>query len=801
MPEALLTAKQIQEEFGFSRSSLLRWQEQGRLKPTSVTPGGQRRYSRADIQTLTKPRPPLAVPILGKAHQIEKAGGEEVSLPASGKASNIYREMGVTGLRMWGGSIYEERLRELQGRAGRILLREMRLNDPVIAAMFFAVENAIKQAVWRAKPASEGEGDKAAARFLDECIHDMSFSWSEELSFALPFEQGFSLLEKVFKRRMGMHPKQKGLSASKYSDGKIGWRKWAPRPAESLAPGDEWIFDEAGGVQGIHQMPEAVLPGQGRLITIPIQKLLHFKTTSGPTNSPEAVPLHRAAYTSWWYTTNLQEIEGIGVERDLAGIPVVYLGHGTSKSGDNSDYEEAKKLVVNLRSDDQSGVVIPGPKMGLGADGEGWLVELLSSSGGRSHNTSEIIRRYDTRKALSILAQFIMLGIESTGSYALSRHQGDLWLMAVSAWLTSIADVINRFAVPELIDMNVFPGRTGYPELVPSPIDVPDMAGMATAVNLLVQAEVLKPDAEMERHIRQVMRLPPPVPVEVGANPLDQLGDAAAEGRTIDETALLLRRLMLVMESLQDAGTMTPEQMQELIAPLQAELEQALASENLKPNAPLSVAGRTPGAFPDRTRANNPRLKIAKANKKPGEWGRLELAARITHNYDNLKADLSKETTKVGERIGVFLDETTHDIEDVYRDVWKDTRGKGDDDVLLPVVLIAARNAGGYLQRFGAELQGEMWDMDAEERAELLEKRRARAVLYAGGAWALAQLAKIAGRPQEEMWAWFGGVSSASCEDCVREVSAGARPLNQITRFPGGVQCLTNCHHELVQVS
>jgi len=48
-----------------------------------------------------------------------------------------YAEIGTTGLRQWSGSIHEERLRELRGREGRILYREMRDNDPVISAIFF----------------------------------------------------------------------------------------------------------------------------------------------------------------------------------------------------------------------------------------------------------------------------------------------------------------------------------------------------------------------------------------------------------------------------------------------------------------------------------------------------------------------------------------------------------------------------------------------------------------------------------------------------------------------------------------
>ena len=384
MPEELLTASQVKERFGYTRNNLLGYEEQGKIKPVRSS-GGQRRYKPADIQALTQVTEP--------------------------RTPN-YHELGVTGLNRWGGSVREEPLHELQGRSGRKLFREMRLNDPVISAVFFAVENTLKQALWRVKPASEAQVDIDAAEFIEGALHDMSQSFNDVLAYALQMlEQGFSVLEVVYKRRLGPNPPgyTKDAATSKYSDGRIGWRKWAPRPAETLIEGDEWVFDDAGGVQGINQAPDS---WPGTVVTIPIDKLLLFRTTCVPANNPEGMPMHRAAYTSYYFSKNLQEIEGIGIERDLGGLPVIYLGNDCSINEDdpNSDYSLAKDLVVNVRMDEQAGIVIPHQKMN--SDGNGMLFELVSSAGQRAHNVGDIIERYDKRKALVVLAQFIMLGMD-----------------------------------------------------------------------------------------------------------------------------------------------------------------------------------------------------------------------------------------------------------------------------------------------------------------------------------------------------------------------------------------------------
>lgn len=418
-----------------------------------------------------------------------------------------FREYGTSGLSRFGGSVHEEQLRELRGKAGRAIYAQMRMY-PVVNAVLFAIEMSLRQVRWYAEAVSDSPEDREAAEHLDECLDDMSFSWSDELSFILVMlEQGFSLLELVYKKRDGRSPRKTAgnpnPAESKYSDGRIGWRKWAPRPPDSLAAGNEWIWDEAGGIQGVNQMG----PPKYKLLPIPMEKLLLFRTTPAPANNPEGVSLERGMYMPWYYATQIQQIEGIGVERDLAGLPVAYLGSDLKLEGTDNDYDLAKKLVTNVRRDEQEGVVIPHPKMGMAGDGQGFLFELLSATGGRQFDTNEIINRYDKRIALRGLSQFLMLGMEQVGSYSLSRHHGDLYMLMVEAWAAGIAATINRYAVPRLFALNTF--RVEQPPLLGhSAVGVPDLEGMAKYVNALVGSEVLTPDEDLENYLREMAQLP-----------------------------------------------------------------------------------------------------------------------------------------------------------------------------------------------------------------------------------------------------------------------------------------------------
>ncbi|MCE2604181.1 hypothetical protein LH384_34385, partial [Pseudomonas aeruginosa] len=51
-------------------------------------------------------------------------------------------------------------------------------------------------------------------------------------------------------------------------------------------------------------------------------RALHFVTKSRK-NNPEGRSVLRGAYRAWYFKRRIQEIEGIGLERDLAGFPVL----------------------------------------------------------------------------------------------------------------------------------------------------------------------------------------------------------------------------------------------------------------------------------------------------------------------------------------------------------------------------------------------------------------------------------------------------------------------------------------------
>jgi hypothetical protein len=61
-------------------------------------------------------------------------------------------EIGTTGLRRTGGTVYEEFLVSLRGRRGAKVYREMSENDPVVGSILYAIEKIILRLDWTITP-------------------------------------------------------------------------------------------------------------------------------------------------------------------------------------------------------------------------------------------------------------------------------------------------------------------------------------------------------------------------------------------------------------------------------------------------------------------------------------------------------------------------------------------------------------------------------------------------------------------------------------------------------------------------
>ncbi len=399
------------------------------------------------------------------------------------------RALGVSGLSTRNGTIEEEWLRELQGERGAKVIRQM-LADPLIGGIFLAIELLIRQVTWQVTDASDDPDDVAAGDLVRAAFEALRPGWTATLPELLSFlPYGWAFLEILY---------------APLPDGRTGWESWSVRAQDTRA---RWQWDANGRPVALVQRD----PDTGREIPIPLEKAIHIQTTSRKGN-PEGVSLLRSVYRPWYYKGRIETIEGIGIERDLAGLPVMYVPNEILSS-DASDEDKAlasayQKIIVNIRRDEQEGVLLPGSRDALG--NREYELLLLTAGGERQFDTSKIIDRYESRIAMALLADFFLLGHQQTGSFALSSDKTELFSVALGAWLDTIARAVSEQAFARLVALNGLAGQP--PTLEHGDVETADLDVLGKYLTALTSAgATLFPNDVLLQHLLSQAGIPVPV--------------------------------------------------------------------------------------------------------------------------------------------------------------------------------------------------------------------------------------------------------------------------------------------------
>jgi hypothetical protein len=393
--------------------------------------------------------------------------------------------VGATGLKHYSGYIQEEYLTELSGERWWKVVAEM-TTDPTVSGILFAIQMLIRQTPWSVAPFSEEQADKDAAAHVESCLHDMRESWALTLSEILSFlPWGYAPLEVVYKVRGGEVDKPDGtkdtLRSSQHDDGKVGWACWSIRSQDTI---QTWDFDETGEATAFTQWA----PPDFQPRRVPLSKCLHFRTMSRKSN-PEGVSLLRAVYRPWYFLRRLQNLEGIGIERDLVGIPEIDVPPELLDPEAPQEYKAAlnyyKQMGQNIRNDEQACIIMP-----LAYDQNGkelYRFKLVSAAGTRQFDIGKSVERYKTDIATAVMADFMRIGHEQVGSYSLVSSKTSLFATALGAWLDSICSVINA-RIPELLRFNgLDPKRP--PKLAHGDVEKIDLSALGEFLKSLVAAK------------------------------------------------------------------------------------------------------------------------------------------------------------------------------------------------------------------------------------------------------------------------------------------------------------------------
>ena len=162
-------------------------------------------------------------------------------------------------------------------------------------------------------------------------------------------------------------------------------------------------------------------------------------------------------------------------------------------------------IVQNVKRNEQEGIVFP-----AAYDEQGnriFDLTLLSASGSRQFDTGAVIQRYDQRISMSLLSDFLLLGSDRVGSFALGTAKVDLWTLAVDSIAKTIAEVVNQFAIPRLLKLNAM-RLDNMPTLTYGQVSSVELSEVAEYVSKLMGVGAIMPDPSLEGHLRSLGDLP-----------------------------------------------------------------------------------------------------------------------------------------------------------------------------------------------------------------------------------------------------------------------------------------------------
>lgn len=364
----------------------------------------------------------------------------------------------------------DEYLSALTWPADVAIYNKMERSDAQVKATLLMLELPIRSTNWYIKPADSSAQAKKIADFVEEALFTgppkgLSINFDDFIKEACTmFTYGHAVFEKVFEVKKGY----------------LKWRKFAPRPQSTIW---DWQYDRYGTLTGIEQY---LVADDYSTIPIPAEKLLIFSHDMKQGDFRGRSVL-RTAYKHWSIKDFLYKITNIGIERNLVGTPVIRLPANYTPE----DLALAQEIVKNLRSHEYGGVTLP----------DGFLLELFEGSR-TLMDVLPFIENQDLLISRNILAQFMNLG-KSGGAFALSKDQSSMYMMMLNSMGKYIANCINAYAIPQLVDYNF--ASDLYPKLLFRTLGD---TKLFDTVKSLTDGNLILPDTDLEEWLREMLELP-----------------------------------------------------------------------------------------------------------------------------------------------------------------------------------------------------------------------------------------------------------------------------------------------------
>ena len=423
--------------------------------------------------------------------------------------------LGVPGAVIYGGYIEErERNPNLASHEARYrAYADILTNTSIVAAGVRYFVNLVGGASWSFTP-SEDDFDGYYADLAQAALTaDPVTPWHRVIRRAAMYRfYGFSIQE---------------WTAGRRADGLLTFADIAPRAQSTI---ERWDVDAAGLVLGAIQES----PQTRREIYLPREKLLYLVDDT-LNDSPEGLGLFRHLVSPARRLARYEQLEGVGFETDLRGIPV-----GRAPLSELARMVENKELTAAQMAQLEEPLrqfvrshVRGNPELGLYLDSltyqtsneaqapsavRQWDVELLKGTSTSFAENAAAIERLNREMARILGVEQLLLG-SGVGSYSLSQDKTHQFYLLVDGALTEIREAVERDLLRALWRLNGWPAEM-MPKVSTEAVQYRDIQQIgATLRDMATAGAVLAPDDPVIGEVRDLMGVSRPETEVGGAIP------------------------------------------------------------------------------------------------------------------------------------------------------------------------------------------------------------------------------------------------------------------------------------------
>ncbi len=392
------------------------------------------------------------------------------------------KTIGAPGTAIYGGFIQSDELNQnLSSSEERYkTYSEILANTSIVAAGTRYFLNLAAKAEWSFQPSEEDTDGRFAELAEQALTDDPATPWHRIVRRAAMYRfYGFSFQEWTAKRA---------------EDGSLTFGDVAPRAQLTI---DQWDTDITGKLLGVVQRS----PQTQMDLYLPRGKLLYLVDDS-LSDSPEGLGLFRHLVAPAQRVARYEQLEGIGFEHDLRGVPIgrapftelaeletngsITRAQRVAIEAPMREFIQGHTQTANLALLLDSITYESKDESGRASSAKQWDVELLKGSATSFAENAAAINRVNHEMARILGVEQLMLG-DGAGSFALSKDKTNSFFLLVDGALTEIREAVADDLIDTLWRLNAWPDEM-KPTLATEAVRFTDVAEVATTLRDMASA-------------------------------------------------------------------------------------------------------------------------------------------------------------------------------------------------------------------------------------------------------------------------------------------------------------------------